>query len=359
MAALMKINTTEELANIKIDLPSEAVYQQIKSRWDKMAKPLDSMGRFEELTAQIGAILKTADFAIEKKAVVVMCADNGIVEEGISQSGQEVTWKAAAFMGQGRTSVCRMADRIGADVIPVDIGIHDKKKLEGVLDKKIACGTKNFRKEPAMTERETLDAIAAGMELAVYCKEKGYQLIACGEMGIGNTTTSSAVAAALTGCAVEDITGRGAGLSDAGLNRKRQVITEALHKYQFRQTEIMRILQSVGGLDIAGLTGLFIGAAVQSLPIVLDGVVSTVAALAAERLKPGARNYMIASHRSREPAAGLMLKELGLSPVIDASLALGEGTGAVMMCALLDMAAGLYQDHTVFSDMEIEQYTRV
>lgn len=350
--------TGRELESLRIEAPSKEIFSQIKSEWDKMAKPLDGMGRFEELTAQIGAVHRKKQLDLHKKAVVVMCADNGIVEEGISQSGQDVTLAVSSFMGKNRTSVGIMAESIGADVIPVDIGINHRGKIEGVLDRKVALGTKNFMEEPAMTEQETLAAIQAGMELAASCKEKGYGLIAAGEMGIGNTTTASAVAAALTGCEVSEITGRGAGLSDAGLWKKRQAIAAALEKYQLKREETLRILETVGGLDIAGMTGLFIGGALCHLPVVMDGVISAVAALAAQRLKPGVRDYLIPSHKSREPAAGLMLKELQASPVIDASLALGEGTGAVMMFALIDMAMALYQKQTLFSDIGVEQYTR-
>lgn len=350
--------TREELEQLKIETPSEEIFRQIKAKWDGMVKPLDGMGRFEELTAQIGAILGKVQFDIHKKAVVVMCADNGVVKEGISQSGQEVTKAVASTMGKNVSSVGRMAASIGADVIPVDIGINDKEKIEGVLDRKIAFGTKNFMEEPAMTETEVLAAIRVGMDMAAYCKKTGYHLLATGEMGIGNTTTSSAVAAALTGCSVSKITGRGAGLSDEGLEVKKQVIAKALEKYQFGRDEVLRILQTVGGFDIAGMVGLFIGGAVYQVPIVMDGVISVVAALAAERLKPGVKHYLIPSHRSKEPAAQVMLKELGAEAVIDASLALGEGTGAVMMFSLLDMAMALYEKQTLFSDIKIEQYQR-
>ena len=245
-----------------------------------MVKPLDGMGRFEELTAKIGAILGQPTFELRKKAVVVMCADNGVVKEGISQSGQEVTKAVAAMLGKNQSAVGRMAASIGADVIPVDIGMNCKEKIEGVLDRKTAYGTRNFMEEPAMTETELLAAIQTGIDMAAYCKERGYSMIATGEMGIGNTTTSSAVAAALTGCSVREIVGRGAGLSDAGLKRKRQIITEALSRYQFDREEVLRILQTVGGFDIAGMAGLFLGGAIYRLPVVMDGVISAVAALA-------------------------------------------------------------------------------
>lgn len=350
--------TKNELYELKIENPSEEIFRQVKAEWDKMAKPLDSMGRFEELTAQIGAILGTKDFDIDKKAVVVMCADNGIVKEGISQSGQEVTAAVSISMGKNQSSVGKLASHIGADVIPVDIGINSGEKIDGLISKKIAMGTKDFLEGPAMTEEETLAAIETGIDMAAYCKEKGYKIIATGEMGIGNTTTSSAVAAALTGCAVEDVTGWGAGLSDEGLKQKIQVIKEALLKYKFTKKEAFCILSTVGGLDIAGIAGLFIGGAVYHIPVVLDGIISAVSALVAERLKPGVRKYMIPSHKSREPAAEIIFNELGLIPVIDASMALGEGTGAVMMFGLLDMAMALYSKKTTFSDIKIEQYER-
>lgn len=349
--------TKEELQQLEIRCPSEEIKKQVQANWDAVAKPLDGLGAFEVLTAKIGAALGTADFDLTQKAVIVMCADNGIVAEGVSQSGQEVTAAVAASMGKQASSVGKMAKSIGADVFPVDIGINSTEKIDGVLDQKIRSGTRDFLKEPAMTEAETLAAIEVGMELVHRLKEEGYSLLATGEMGIGNTTTSSAVAAALSGCAVEEITGRGAGLSDAGLLRKRQVIAEALQKYDFGKDETFRILSTVGGLDIAGLAGVFIGGALYQIPVVLDGVISTVAALVAERLVPGTRAYMIPSHKSKEPAAR-MLEELALAPVIDASLALGEGTGAVMMFALLDMAMTLYETRTTFSDISVEQYVR-
>lgn len=347
-----------DLSKIKIEAPDKEVQSRIKKIWDSVAKPLDGLGCFETILAQIGAIHGSENIDIGKKAVLVLCADNGIVEEGISQSGQEVTAIVAEFMGLKKTSVCRMAAAIGADVIPVDIGINRKEPIAGVLDKKIACGTKNFRSEPAMTREEALRAISAGISLVDSCKKSGYRLIGTGEMGIGNTTTSSAVAAALLGCPAREVTGRGAGLSDDGLRHKTQVIREALEQYGFGTEEALRILQTVGGLDIAGLTGVFIGGAMYHIPIVLDGIISGVAALLAERLLPGCRDYMIPSHKGREPAAGRILEELGLRPVLDADMALGEGTGAVMLFSLLTMALSLYENQTTFDEIEVEQYER-
>lgn len=350
----------EELRKLRIDAPDEGTRKKVLANWDHVAKPLDGMGRFEALTAQIGAILGTdkLDPGGSRKAVLIMCADNGIVEEGVSQSGQEVTLAVVKNMAGKQSSVGKMAAKIGADTIPVDIGINFQGKIQGVLDRKIRCGTRNFNREPAMTQEETVRAIFTGVELVRDCRQKGYRILATGEMGIGNTTTSSAVAAALLGCDAALVTGRGAGLSDEGLSQKQRIITEAVERYQLRGAEPLRVLRTVGGFDIAGLAGVCIGGALFHVPIVLDGVISMVAALAAERIVPGTKAYLIPSHKGKEPAVEMLAAALGLEPVIDASMALGEGTGAVMMMALLDMALCIYNNRTTFSDIEIRQYER-
>lgn len=350
--------TKEELAELKIDRPKEQIKQRIKEIWDQIAKPLDGLGQFEAIIARIGAIAGTVKVDISKKAVVVMCADNGIVEEGVSQYGQEMTAIVASYMAKRETSVCKMARKAGADVFPVDIGINCEEEIEGLLKRKISPGTKNFKKEPAMPEEDALKAIGTGIAMAEECRKQGYQLLATGEMGIGNTTTSSAMAAALLQCSAGEVTGRGAGLSKEGLEHKCKVIEEALDKYRFDKNETLRILSTVGGLDIAGLAGVFIGGAINHIPVVIDGVISAVAALTAERLVPGVREYVIPSHLSKEPAAGRILEELGVRPVIDAGLALGEGTGAVLMFSLLDTAIAVYEDRTTFEDIRTEQYIR-
>ena len=347
-----------ELEQIKIEEPNETARRQVKKHWDALAKPLDGMGNFETITAQIGAIQGTEQIDIRKKAVLIFCADNGIVEEGVSQTGQEVTAAVAKSMARKGSSVCKLAESIGAETIPVDIGICGKESIPGVLDRKVRSGTRNFLKEPAMTEEETVRAVAAGIELVRDCKKQGYRILATGEMGIGNTTTSSAVAAALLQCEAEEVTGRGAGLTDQGLLRKQQAIRRALEKYDLWHADAFTVLRTVGGLDIAGLTGMCIGGAMWHVPVVLDGVISMAAALAAERLLPGVREYLIPSHLGKEPAAAKLAEALQLSPVIHAGMALGEGTGAVMMFPLLDMTLSIYGQSATFSDISVEQYKR-
>lgn len=342
----------------KIDIPDKKIEQEIKANWDRVAKPLDGLGEFEGLLARIGAILGSSEIDIGKKAVIVMCADNGVVAEGVSQSGQEITAAVTENLGKRNTSVCKMAKAVGTEIFPVDVGVNTDRIFPGVISRKVKKGTSDFLLEPAMSEEEAMQAVRVGMELVKECKEAGYTLLGTGEMGIGNTTTSAAMAAALLSVSPEIVVGRGAGLSDEGIATKRRVIADALERYQLRGTEPMRILCSVGGLDIAGLCGVFLGGAKYHMPIVADGVISAVAALTAERLCPGTKEFIIPSHKGKEPASELLMRELGLYPVIDAGLALGEGTGAVMMFSLLDIAMTLYETGATFADFEIDEYHR-
>lgn len=355
----MVLKSKHDLTKIVIKDYHIESYNQVKVNWDRVAKPLNGLGRFEEMIACIGGITGNANVDISKRAIIAMCADNGVVEEGVSQSGQEVTAIVASFMGTNSSSVGKMAKVAGADVYPVDIGINTDDIIPGVLSHKVAKGTRNFLKEPAMTEPEVLEAIGVGIDMVRLLRDKGYGLIGTGEMGIGNTTTSSAIATALLGVEAEAVTGRGAGLSDEGLCKKLDVIRQALIKYNLSEdSDAFEVLMKVGGLDIAGLTGVFIGGAIYGVPIVIDGVISAVAALLAHRLVPGTQKYMLASHRSKEPAVNKIFEALDLYPVIDGQLALGEGTGAVMLFGLLDIAMALYESDTSFEEMKIDQYER-
>jgi nicotinate-nucleotide--dimethylbenzimidazole phosphoribosyltransferase len=348
---------------ISIDSFDKDTYNEVIHRWDRVAKPLGSLGHLEKMTARIGAVQGSADIDISKRAVIMMCADNGIVAEGVSQSGQDVTRAVAEWMGRGESSVCKIAQRCNADTIPVDVGINMEGSPAGVINRKVMMGTRDFLLMPAMTEDECMQAVNAGIDTVCECSMNGYGLLAAGEMGIGNTTTSSALAAALLGLDVETVTGRGAGLSNSGLEHKKKIIEEALRKYRpdedvdLKSPEYtMEMLAAVGGLDIAGMAGVFIGGAIYHIPVVIDGFISAVAALVADRLAPGCRSTMLASHCGREPGMKYLLDELGLEPVIDAGLALGEGTGAVMLFPLLDAALALYTDGLAFEETVVEQY---
>lgn len=354
------------LFNINIAAPGQKAYNASQMHWDSIAKPLDGLGRLEDMVKKIAAIMGTADVRIDKKAVVVMCADNGVTSEGVSQSGHDVTTAVALNMANGTASICRMAHIAGADVIPVDIGMKDDIYAEGILKRKVAHGTADFAIKPAMTEEGLLKAINMGIGIACCLKEKGYKITATGEMGIGNTTTSCALASLFLGLPVKEVAGRGAGLSNEGLERKISVISNAIEKYNLRSKIHMNgikegtfeALRCVGGLDIAGLAGFFTGCAIYHIPVVIDGLISAVAALAAERMIPGCRDYMLASHIGKEPACKHLLDKLGLEPVIDAKLALGEGTGAVLLFPMLEMALSVYRGNTTFDDIKVKQYKR-
>jgi len=343
---------------IKLDAPDEGIYRKIKERWDNAAKPLDSLGRFEEMTARIGAMLGDVNVDISKRAVIVMCSDNGVVEEGISQSGQEVTLAVAKAMGRRASSVCKMAAISNTDVIPHDIGINTDEIVPGLEQKKIAKGTKNFAKEPAMSRKELLAALETGIEAVKDAKDKGYRILGTGEMGIGNTTTSAAVAASLLKCPAGDMAGKGSGLGKEGLLKKERVIEEAIFRYDLYNKGTLEILETVGGFDIAGMCGVMIGGALYHIPVAIDGVISAVSALAAVSLFPEVENYIVASHMSKEPAARKVLSALSLEPVITADMALGEGTGTVMLFRLLDAALTLYISQLTFDDLEMDAYTR-
>lgn len=346
------------IENWQIQPVSVDLKQEIKKNWDNVAKPLDSMGKFEGMICQLGAILHTPFPTISKRAMLICCGDNGIVEEGVTQSGQEVTTKVALGLGKNDTSVGKIAEYVKADVFTLDLGINTDMNLPGVIDRKIAHGTNNFLKEPAMSAKQTTQAIFEGMKLVKECKEKGYQILGTGEMGIGNTTTSTAITCALLNQDPYVITGRGAGLDDSGLLRKQKVIAQALQQYDLYHKDPFTVLSTVGGYDIAGLTGIFLGGARYEVPVVCDGVISLAAALVADRIKPGCREYMIASHGSMEPASALLLEALELSPVLDAKMALGEGTGACMMFSLIDMALCVYHQNRTFADIKMEAYQR-
>ncbi len=332
--------------------------EKVRRRWDSLAKPLDSLGKFEELTARMGAILEDTDFNWKRRAVLVMCADNGVVAEGISQCGQEVTLAVCKSMGQKKSSVGKMAEVNGTRVFPIDIGIASEEEIPGVENFKIAPGTKNFATEPAMSEEEVYQAMDVGISLVKRCKDQGFSLVAMGEMGIGNTTTATAVAAACLKLPAVQLVGKGAGLSDEGLQKKERVIQEAIDTYDLYEATPFQILQTVGGLDLAGMVGIILGGAYYHIPIVLDGILSVVAALVTYEMLPETLDFLIPTHVSKEKVASRILEKLGMKPVICGDLALGEGTGAVMFFSLLDTAMALYEDGTSFEKMQVETYQR-
>lgn len=325
-----------------------------QKRWDSIAKPLHSLGKLEDMVIRIAGITGTPDVEFGKRALVAMCADNGVVEEGVTQTGQEITALVSENFLKGETSSCVMCWECHTDVIPVDVGMVTDTKVR--KDHKVMYGTKNMTKEPAMTREQALLGIQAGISMAEELKEKGYQLLVTGEMGIGNTTTSSAVASVLMNQPVEKMTGRGAGLTSEGLERKIRAIKTAIQLHRPDPEDAVDVLSKVGGLDIAAMTGLYLGGAALNMPVVMDGFISCVAALAAKKICPLCGEYMIASHVSKEPAAHLILEYLGMEPVIHGDMCLGEGTGGIALLPLLDMGASVYRSMSTFDDIHMDHY---
>lgn len=332
----------------------EEVMKEARRRWDSIAKPLHSLGKMEDLITQIAGITGETQIDISKKGLVAMCGDNGVVEEGVTQSGQEITALVANNFQAGISTVCVMCQQFGVDVHPVDVGMVTDTNVR--TDLKVAYGTKNMTREPAMTREQAIRGIEAGIAMVKELKEKGYRILATGEMGIGNTTTSSAVASVLLHQPVEVMTGRGAGLSSEGLVRKIQAIKKAIDLNQPDPEDAIDVLAKVGGYDIAGMTGVFLGGAAFRIPVLMDGFISCVSALIAARICRDATPYMLASHVSKEPAAHLVLDSLGKDPVLHADMCLGEGTGAIALIPFLEVGAKLYNSLSTFTDIHMDQY---
>ena len=325
-----------------------------KQHWDGLGKPLGSLVRLEKALIQIAGIQRTGDVHIDRKALVIMCADNGVVEEGVTQCGQEVTATVAENFLDEKSCVAIMCRRAGTKICPVDIGMAvDTPRVE---KRKIAYGTKNMAKEPAMTREQAVAAIEVGIAKAEELHAQGYEMLATGEMGIGNTTTSSAMTAVYLGLDVETVTGRGAGLSSHGLQRKIHAIKQAIAVNQPDPEDPLDVLAKVGGLDIAGMCGLFLGGAAQQMPVVMDGFISQVAALTAMRLVPECADYILASHVSEEPGANILLKALEKDAFLTCGMRLGEGSGAVALFPILDFASDIYHKMSTFVQADIVEY---
>ncbi|MDR0446317.1 MAG: nicotinate-nucleotide--dimethylbenzimidazole phosphoribosyltransferase [Oscillospiraceae bacterium] len=348
-----------DFTSLNAGIPEEnaAVREAARARWDAVAKPLGSLGLLEDAITRIAAVTGDIDARIDRRAVLVLCADNGVVAEGVTQSDSSVTMLVAENLTKRRTSVCLMAAAARADVFPVDMGMNELPAFEGILSHRAGYGTANLRREPAMTIEQAERCVLAGIELVRDMKSRGYNILATGEMGIGNTTTSAALCSALLGLPAEETTGRGAGLSDIGLKRKLDVINDALRLHKNALGDPLRALAALGGFDIAGMAGIFIGGAKYGIPVLIDGFISSVAALTAARLCPRCVPAMLASHVSGEPAGGAVLSALGLAPMIYAGMRLGEGTGAVAALPLLDLALAVYRGSSSFDEIGLEQYS--
>mgnify|MGYP001055309366 FL=1 len=325
--------------------------------WDSLCKPLRGLGWLEEALVQIAGICGTSRPHPDRRAVVIMGADNGVVKEGVTQTDSSVTIQVLENMGDRLSTACVMCGLAGCELIPVNIGSLTDGKHPRIRNRVVRHGTGNIAEGPAMSREECIQAILTGADVVRELKEEGYDLIVTGEMGIGNTTTSSACAAVLFEQDVETVTGRGAGLSTEGLERKIRVIKQAIAVNQPDRNDAVDVISKVGGLDIAGMVGCYLGAAYCRMPILIDGFISAVAAYLAGMLCGEARQYMICTHCSAEPASRLVVERLGMKAPLQAGMHLGEGTGAIMALSLIDQALNVYYHLTTWDGGKVEAYT--
>jgi nicotinate-nucleotide--dimethylbenzimidazole phosphoribosyltransferase len=349
----MKLNEALEMIR---GLDTKAM-DYVQERLDSLTKPLGSLGVLEEIVKQLAGISGNTYPVVDRKTVIIMCSDNGVVDEGVSQAPKSVTSSITRNFTRGITGVGVLSAHAGAEIVVVDIGVDDDLNYEeGIINRKIRKGTWNIAQGPAMTREEALKAIETGIEMVLEQKNRGVNLLATGEMGIGNTTTSSAVAAVLTGTTPDAVVGRGAGLTSEGVNNKVRVVQKAIECNKPDPADAVDVLAKVGGFDIAGLAGCFIGAAACRLPILIDGFISSAAALAAVKIKPEARNFIFPSHSSAEPGSKRLMEALGLEPMLNLRMRLGEGTGAALAFHIMDAAVAAYTRMGTFADVQIDQY---
>lgn len=347
-----------DLQRLGIAIPclDETGMRQAQARQDRLTKPLGSLGRLEALSVRLAGIKADPRPGIVDKAVVVMAADHGVARRGVSAYPPEVTAQMVDNFLAGRAAINVLARLAGARMTIVDVGVaSDMRGRPGLLDRKVAFGTADFTEGPAMTSAQAERALQVGVDVVLAECDAGLDLVATGEMGIGNTTSSSAVIAAVSGLPAAAVTGRGTGVDDAGLARKVEVVEKALAVNRPDPADAFDVLCKVGGLEIAGLAGVILGAASRRVPVLVDGFISSAAAVIAAGLAPEVRPFLIASHLSVEVGHKAMLDHLGLDPLLDLDLQLGEGTGAVLAFPVVEAAALILSDMATFAEAGVAE----
>jgi nicotinate-nucleotide--dimethylbenzimidazole phosphoribosyltransferase len=354
--------------------PDRQAMEEARKREDSLAKPPGSLGRLEDIAVQLSGISGNLYNSADKSCVVIMCSDNGVVEEGVSSAPQFVTLAQTVNFTRRLTGVGTLAKYFGSDLLVVDLGINanlpkellTKEALEAagteirvtnkIVDRKIRKSTYNLAKGPSMSREEAVQAIGTGIETAREIKKAGYTIFGIGEMGIGNTTTSSAVLSALTGLPASETVGKGGGITDESFARKKEIVDGVAARYGYRgqaDLDVIDVLSKAGGFDLAAMAGAFLGAAIYRLPVVIDGFISVVAALAAARIAPAAKEYMIASHVSKEQGYGWALGALGLPPMLNLDMRLGEGSGCPLAFQIIRGACAIMNHMATFAEAEI------
>ena len=327
-------------------------------RNDNLTKPKGSLGKLEEFAKRVVAITENTKPSLDKKTVFVLAGDHGVVEEGVSAYPKEVTREMIYNFLRGGAGINAISRHTGVDVFVVDIGVDwyfEIEDIEGLITKKINMGTKNLAKEPAMTPGEAVRCIEVGIELAKDAVERGYNFIAVGDMGIGNTTPSSAVMCALIGLSPEEVVGYGTGIDNKVWKQKVKVVKNALAIHDPDSDFPVEVLSKVGGFEIGGIAGVILGGASKRIPVVVDGFVSTAGAVIAFGLCPQVRDYLFFSHKSAEGGHGFILQKLGVQPILDLDMRLGEGTGAVLAMFLIEAGVKAYNEMATFEEAGVSK----
>ncbi len=333
-------------------VPVGAVFaEQARKRLDSLTKPVGSLGRLEEFARRLAAISGNTMPEIDRKVVFTFAGDHGVTEEGVSAYPKEVTPQMVFNFLNGGAGINVLARHAGADVVVVDIGVDfDFRDAAGLISKKIVHGTRNMRKGPAMTTREAEQCIEVGIGLAEEYAGMGYRMFGTGDMGIGNTTPSAAIASVLTGKPAAAVTGRGTGITDDALLNKIRVIEDSISLNRPDPGNPIDVLAKVGGAEIGGIAGLILGAAAERIPVVVDGFISTAGALLAYSIEPLTKDYMFAAHNSVEIGHKVMLEKIGLTPILDLGLRLGEGTGAALAMLMIEDGLKIYREMATFGE---------
>ncbi len=338
--------TVKNIREINMDF-----YDSAQKHLDNLTKPPGSLGRLEEFAGRLVAITEDMSPIIDKRVVFTFAGDHGVTEEKVSAYPKEVTPQMVFNFIRGGAGINVLARQAGAEVVVVDIGVdYDFGALSGLTAMKVVKGTKNFAKGPAMTREEAVRCVEVGIELANGYAKKGYRIFGTGDMGIGNTTPSSAIAAVLTGRPVSDVTGKGTGITDEALKNKIEVIERGIKLNNPVAEDPIDVLAKVGGAEIGGIAGIVLGAAANRIPVVIDGFISTAGALIAYCIEPKVSEYMLAAHNSVEAGHKVMLEKMGLKPILDLNLRLGEGTGAALAMLIIEAGLKIYKEMATFDE---------
>ena len=340
----------------KIEPVDKEIMEEAQKRLDQLTKPQGSLGRLEELAKIVVGITGKPNPALNHKLIITMAGDHGVVEEGISAFPQEVTPQMVYNFLRGGAGINVLSRHVGAKIQVVDMGVAtDLERSPELIIKKIGYGTKNFTKGPAMSWEEALQSIEAGIEVVEDLGKKGLDILGIGDMGIGNTTPSSAIIAVFSGCRVRDVTGRGTGIENKVFDNKVKVIEKGIAVNKPNPEDPIDVLAKVGGFEIGGIAGSILAGAAMKIPVVIDGFISTAGALIATELAPLTKDYIIASHNSREVGHKVMLERMGLRPLLDLDLRLGEGTGAALGISLVEAAIKILTEMATFADAGVSK----